>query len=141
MDIPASGPLTSYTEVWPWVAGSCVLALATKGALYLELRGKVSHYLNRSSQLCLGGSKADAGGGGGRADNQRRMLMEDAVPAPPDTLLPSDLCEATFLGNQRCSREESGSSWFTRHCVRTFPEETESHLRWRPPSPLLQRLA
>lgn len=64
MDIPASGPLTSYTEVWPWVAGSCVLALATKGTLYLELLGKVSHYLDQSSQLCLGGSKADAGGGG-----------------------------------------------------------------------------
>ena len=82
-----------------------VYALATKRTLFLELLRKVSHYLDRSSQLCLGGSKADAGGGGGRAENQQHMLMEDAVLAPPDSLLLSDLHEATFLGNQRCSRD------------------------------------
>lgn len=118
-----SGPLIIHTEVWPCVAasfpsllltvvrlsslgvGDLVLALATEGTLYLELLEKVSHYLDRSSQLCLGGSKADARGGGGRAENERQTIMEDVVSAPPNSLLLSVLYEATFLGNQRCSRE------------------------------------
>lgn len=132
---PCSGPLIIYTEVWPCVAGSfpsllltvvrlsslvvgvLVLALATEGTLYLELLEKVSHYLDRSSQLCLGGSKADARGGGGRAENEQHKIMEDVVSAPPNSLLLSVLYEATFLGNQRCSRERRVAHSFTRHGV------------------------
>lgn len=46
--------------------------------------------------------------------------------APPNSLLLSDLYEATFLGNQRCSRDRRVAhlSSFTRHRVHTILKET-----------------
>lgn len=61
-----SFPSLLRTVIWLWSLGVRVpvLALATKGTLYLELLGKISHYFDQSSQLRLEGSKADAGDGG-----------------------------------------------------------------------------